>query len=210
MSTQLVYVHDPMCSLCWAFRPVYDQLEDQQPAGIRLQRLLGGLAADTDEPMPQNLREYVQNHWRTIQTTVPGTQFNFDFWKLCRPRRATWPACRAVIAARKQGDDYDDTMTRAIQHAYYLDARNPSEHATLIELAIECGLDERKFAADLAEPQTSLLLETEIATSRNLGLVGFPSLALCMNGAVNPVPVDYHDSSPMLEVINLKFLPLSP
>jgi len=202
MSARLVYVHDPMCSWCWAFRPVYDQLLEQLPAGIRLQRLLGGLAPDTDEPMPQNLREYVQNHWRTIQATIPGTLFNFDFWTLCQPRRATWPACRAVIAARKQGDDYDDRMTRAIQRAYYLEARNPSEHATLIELAGECDLDARQFATDLLDPQTSLQLDTEIATTRHLGLVRFPSLALCMNDAVMPVPVNYSDCQPMLEIIN--------
>jgi hypothetical protein len=40
---------------------------------------------------------------RRIERSVPGTKFNFEFWSRCRPRRATYPACRAVIATYKSG-----------------------------------------------------------------------------------------------------------
>ena len=46
MPAVLYYVHDPMCSWCWGFRPTWLALQDQLPEGVRVQRLLGGLAPD--------------------------------------------------------------------------------------------------------------------------------------------------------------------
>jgi hypothetical protein len=50
--TTLVYVHDPMCSWCWGFDPVLRELVSSLPEGVAVRRLLGGLAPDSDEPMP--------------------------------------------------------------------------------------------------------------------------------------------------------------
>ena len=95
---------------------------------------MGGLAPDIDRPMHQDLQDTIRGIWRTIQRTVPGTEFNFGFWESGHPRRSTYPACRAVIAARHQGN-YEVAMIDGIQRAYYLHARNPSYDATLIALA---------------------------------------------------------------------------
>lgn len=195
---QLLYAHDPMCSWCWAFRPVYDQLLNQLPEQIRLTRLLGGLAPDSDVPMPDKTRQYVQGQWQRIQEKVPGTRFNFDFWTECIPRRSTYPACRAVIAARQQGDQYDPLMTDAIQRAYYLNASNPSDSETLITLAGEIGLDRERFAEDLQSPDTMQTLTTEINESQATGLTTFPSLALVQDDVVIHLQLDYLSVDTML------------
>src|SRR5512137_1547309 len=90
--SRLLYFLDPMCSWCWAFRPALKVVESRLPASIKLVRVLGGLAPDTDEPMPQELRDKLQNIWRTIQVKVPGTAFNFRYWDGCTPRRSTYRA----------------------------------------------------------------------------------------------------------------------
>lgn len=84
-------------------------------SAITSQRVLGGLATDTREPMPEALRTYIQDTWRRIEHSVPGTKFNFEFWSRCRPRRSTYPACRAVIAAIAQGPHFEEPMIEAIQ-----------------------------------------------------------------------------------------------
>ena len=82
--------------------------------------------------MPAEMRQRISGHWRTIHEML-GTEFNFDFWAKCKPRRSTYPACRAVIAAEYQNMGAE--MTNAIQHAYYLRAMNPSDLETLEMLA---------------------------------------------------------------------------
>ena len=115
MKAELFYVHDPMCSWCWGFTEVAKHLFSVLPESITVQRLLGGLAADNDQPMPMVQQKSIQENWLRIENTIPGMTFNFDFWAVCQPRRSTYPACRAVIAARKQGDEYDEAMTFRIQ-----------------------------------------------------------------------------------------------
>ena len=165
-----------MCSWCWAFRPSMDELIEKLPKEINVIRLLGGLAPDSDIPMPDNIREYVLENWRAIEKKVPKTKFNYNFWKECAPRRSTYPACRAVIAARKQKKIFDKEMTLAIQKAYYLNARNPSDYETLIELAEEIGADKNKFSEDVISSETDRILKEEIQQCKKLDLNSLPSL----------------------------------
>lgn len=199
MSRELIYAHDPMCSWCWAFRPTWAEIEQNLPADITVKRLLGGLAPDSQEPMPEQTQAFLQDVWRTIETRVPGTRFNYAFWTDCKPRRSTYPACRAVIAARRQDTAYEQPMIDAIQLAYYQNAQNPSDTKTLVALAAALGLDAARFEADLDAPDTQAALMSEIQESQALGLKGFPSLALRdESGRVRSIRYDYNDPSVVL------------
>jgi putative protein-disulfide isomerase len=191
-----------MCSWCWGFAPILRALEAGLPDGVVLQRLLGGLAPDTAETMPEDMQERIRSTWRRIEETIPGTKFNFDFWTRCVPRRSTWASCRAVIAARAQGEAYDKDMTTAIQRAHYTQARNTSDTGVLVELAGELGLDAARFAADLDSGATRAQLEAEMARCEALRIYSFPALVLASGDAHWHIPVDYRDSTPMLELIS--------
>lgn len=195
----LHYIHDPMCSWCWAFRPVWAAIRAQLPDDVRTNQLLGGLAPDTPDQMPHEMRRKIREIWRTIERNVPGTRFNFDFWDLCIPRRATLPACRAVIAARQQGVQFEERMILALQTAYYLQARNPSDESTLVSIAGETGLDPARFAADLGSEPTDRQLQQEIASARRMAVDGFPSLVLEEGAGLRPLRIDYRDPNVVLQ-----------
>ncbi len=199
----LYYVHDPMCSWCWAFRPTLLQLRERLPDGIGFSQLLGGLAADSDEPMPEAMQQQIQATWRRIQQKLPETRFNFDFWQVNQPRRSTYPACRAVIAARQLDPDKESTMILAIQEAYYLDAKNPSDDETLLEIAVDMELDAGSFQRLLNSADTQASLMGEIQQSRSMGVHSFPSLILQQGKGYWPVPVDYLNADSVLETIEL-------
>tara|TARA_Y100000748_G_scaffold113043_1_gene94550 strand:- start:152 stop:736 length:585 start_codon:yes stop_codon:yes gene_type:complete len=192
-----------MCSWCWAFRQSLNTLIEKLPKEINIIRLLGGLAPDSDIAMPDNIREYVLQNWRAIEEKVPETKFNYDFWKKCRPRRSTYPACRAVIAARKQKNKFDMTMTLAIQKAYYMQARNPSDYETLIELAEEIGADKTKFSKDITSLETDKILKEEIQKSKSLELNSLPSLLFVNGERKVKIEPDYLDAQAMLNKIKL-------
>jgi len=192
-----------MCSWCWAFRPAFGDLLRRLPEGMTHSRLLGGLAPDSDQPMPEEMRAGLQATWRRIQEKLPETRFNFDFWTRNTPRRSTYPACRAVIAARTLDSIKDEAMTFAIQQAYYLQARNPSEDATLIALAGEIGLDREMFRQALENPSTQHQLASEIEQTTRMGARSFPSLVLQDGESLWPVAVDYTSADPILESLRL-------
>jgi len=59
-----------------------------------------------------------------------------------------------------------------------LNAKNPSDNDTLIDIAEALGLDKNKFADDLDSQETRQILLKEIAFSRSIGAQGFPSMIL--------------------------------
>lgn len=194
----LYYVHDPMCSWCWAFRTVWSEIVQGLPAGVRPLRLLGGLAPDTEQPMSELMQAKIRGIWQRIQERIPATQFNFDFWHQCIPRRSTYPACRAVIAARNQGAEFEESMILAIQQAYYLQARNPSEQETLSVLADNIGLNGPRFVRDLNAPTTEAALEREMQQGQRIGARGFPSLILQAGQEYRLLRHDYSDGFQVL------------
>ena len=201
MNSSLIYIHDPMCSWCWGFEPVRQQLFEALAGKMQIRRLVGGLAPDSDQPMPVEMQKGLQQTWQHIEEVIPGTRFNYAFWSDCAPRRSTYPSNRAVIAARQQGEEFDPLMTARIQKAYYLEAKNPSDDATLIELAADIGLDAERFADSLASEATHGLLLDEIASSRAMGVDSFPSLVVEHNGKQRQVQVYYTNLDAMLEPI---------
>ena len=203
MAATLYYVHDPMCSWCWGFSKAWQAIQDKLPSNVGIQLLVGGLAPDSNDPMPASMQLNLQQTWQQIEQVIPGTQFNHQFWSLNAPRRSTYPSCRAVLAAKAQSVELETPMIRAIQQAYYLDAKNPSNDATLIELATTIGCDTDHFSQALNSEQIQQELMTQIHFARMLGAQGFPSLILETEPAQRlAIAFDYNDARVALHNIS--------
>jgi len=193
----LVYIMDPMCSWCWAFRPVLAEIRQALPE-LAYYTLAGGLAPDSDEPMPESQQDQISSIWHKIEATV-GTEFNHDFWQTCQPRRSTYPACRALLLARKE--QKEDAMIQTIQQAYYLNAENPSDSDTLIACAVQVGMDGDRFGSALNSDETCDELEQELTFNHRLGVRSFPTLVLKNGDRWLELGLDYHDGKTMIEQI---------
>lgn len=201
MRDTLIYVHDPMCSWCWGFEPTRKIIFETVGERMQIRRMVGGLAPDSDQPMPESMRLMLQQTWQRIEQSIPGTRFNHAFWDECSPRRSTYPANRAVIAAREQGESFDPLMTARIQQAYYLEAKNPSDYSVLVDLAADIGLDVEKFAARLESDALQQQLLAEIESTRAMGIDSFPSLAVHRDGILRHIGLSYTDPDAMLSQI---------
>lgn len=211
MKATLFYLHDPMCSWCWGFRPVWDEIQGKlknEFPDLDVIYIAGGLAPDCDEPMPITMRTAIEGYWKRIATEL-GTTFNHAFWAENTPRRSTYLACRAVLAAKRQGLEHD--MVDAIQKGYYVRAMNPSDEAVLIQLAGEVlaqdsdALDQ--FCTDLRSASIEQELLKNITQCRQFqdqGVAGgFPSLVLCLlakdkEKQLLRIEIDYKDANAVL------------
>jgi putative protein-disulfide isomerase len=197
----LYYIHDPMCSWCWGFRPVWDEVQAALAGKVTIRYLLGGLAADTQESMPESMQRSIRNTWQRIQQEIPGTEFNYNFWTQCHPRRSTYPACRAILACRMQQPESEQEMLLAIQQAYYLEARNPSDVDVLIQLADKIGLDRQRFTADIQSQACQNMFLEEIQLCRDINTHSFPSLVLKQGKSYTLLDLDYTNSNIILNQI---------
>ncbi|PTN13201.1 DsbA family protein [Nitrosomonas aestuarii] len=202
-SPRLFYIYDPMCSWCYAFVKSWHALRLVLPAEVQVIYIVGGLAPDTEEPMPETMRIMIQHTWQKIEKMVPGVQFNHDFWVCNTPRRSTYLACRAILAAKKQrGIAGLIDMLCAIQTAYYQKAQNPSLPETLTVCASEIGLDVTLFETDLVSESINNTLIQEIQVARKLNAFSFPTLCLMLDEKIHPIKVEYLDHQKMLNEIN--------
>lgn len=198
MQAKLFYVHDPMCSWCWGYKPVWKQLTKALEGKLEIQYVVGGLAPDSDIPMPKAMQEQIASYWKKIENYL-GTQFNYDFWTNNTPRRSTYPACRALLAARNQGVELQ--MLAEIQSAYYLEAMNPSDNEILCQLSQRLNIDSEQFAQDLVSDALNQTLMDELRFARSIGGNSFPSLLLQTEKGIVELPIDYQSSQQTFTLI---------
>lgn len=198
---QIFYIHDPMCSWCYAFSQSWAALQQALPRDMEIVYLVGGLAPDTTEPMPSATQKMVQQAWQRIEQTVSGVHFNWDFWTCNTPIRSTYPSCRAVLAAKKQRAEAEPEMIRVIQIAYYQQAKNPSLPETLQACAREIGLDVGIFIDDMKSEAIESELQQQMQQARSLDVYSYPSLRLLHHNTVYPIAIDYLDHRAMLNEI---------
>lgn len=194
----LYYIHDPMCSWCYAFKPTFDKLKKQLADNIKVVYVPGGLASHSKEAMPMEMRKTIQGYWYQITDQV-GTKFNHEFWEKCTPRRSTYLSCQATLAAKKQKKEIE--MIEGIQEAYYLKAMNPSDEKTLVKVAKNLNLDVEKFKKDLYSEEIIKEFEQARQLRSKLYLNSFPSLAIKYKKEVYPINIKYNNHEYMLNEI---------
>jgi len=190
-----------MCSWCYAFDRVLRQIEAGLPKSIKIEKILGGLAPDSIEVMPAPMAAMIERNWQQIEQTVAGVRFNFDFWKLSQAMRSTYPSCRAVLAAKTQGTEFENKMIAQIQSAYYQNAKNPSLDSILIKCAKQIGLNVQMFESDYGGELINELLLEQIQFSRSIGVSTYPSLCLEIDQNILPIMIDYNNADYIVEQI---------
>lgn len=174
MNTRLVYVMDPMCAWCYAFQRELEAFQTHFPE-LQIDWIMGGLAPDNDTPMDDALARMISGYWHDIEQRT-GVEFNHSYWDTNTPYRSTFLACRAVITTERIAVGKSVDMVKAIQHAYYQDAKNPSLVSTLVECAEQIGLDVPHFSSQLDSPIVEQTLISHLSLAQNLNVSGFPAL----------------------------------
>ncbi len=171
---RLLYVLDPMCGWCYGFQPELETFLRKYPSAD-VDWIMGGLAPDSDQPMDESLRQTISSYWYQIEEKTQ-VAFNHDFWKLNTPYRSTYPACRAVIAAESLRAKSAHQMVKAIQSAYYLEAKNPALEDTLIACACAIDLDKKLFSEMLESEEIEERFQQHLSITYQLKVSGFPAL----------------------------------
>ena len=172
----LYYFGDPMCSWCWGFKPVLEQIDREYPE-LRRVTVMGGLRGGDPEPMGDELAGMIQNAWQRIEEAT-GQPFNHDFWQRNRPLATTWPACRAVLTARELDPARQWPFMVGMFEAYFTRALDPSRRDTQLAVAADQGFDPDSFAAMLDSPRIAEALQRDLEITQRYGVTGFPTVVL--------------------------------
>ncbi len=182
MNARLLYVMDPMCSWCWGFAPVFDALAAQaRSADVSLHLVAGGLRPGTAQALDGASRDYILKHWRAVAERT-GQAFRFDGALPEGFVYDTEPASRALVALRSLAADRVWPLVQAIQQAFYVEGRDVTRPAVLVELAEQLGVPRQAFAAAFDSAAQRVATQADFAWAQNLGIAGFPTLLAERNG----------------------------
>jgi putative protein-disulfide isomerase len=175
-SLQFIYFADPMCSWCWGFAPVIEQIAARYDEAIPVRLVLGGLRPGTTEPMSAEARATLTGHWHEVEQ-ASGQPFDYEGLK---GRDGfiydTDPAARATVLVRREQPGKALAFLERAQRAFYAENLDVTSPAVLEDLAAEFGVAREGFAERLASEQIRQETWGDYAISQRAGVRGFPTL----------------------------------
>ena len=171
----LIYFADPMCSWCYGFSPVIEQVRQAYGRALPIRVIMGGLRPGTDKPMTDKAKTDIAGHWHHVHE---ASGLPFDPAVLDRKGFIydTDPAARAVVVVRRQSEELALRYLGAAQRAFYAENRDVTSGEVLADLAADFGLDRSAFLVDWSSETAKQETWRDYATSQRAGVTGFPTL----------------------------------
>lgn len=174
---QFLYIADPMCSWCYGFAPVIEQIAKHFEGRIPVRLIMGGLRAGNTRPMRAEDREYIKSAWTRVGE-ASGQPFDFSFFDRENFTYDTEPACRAVVTVRNMAPDKALPFKGRLSQAFYGQNRDITDTVEIVKVAAEAGLDGEAFRAKFLSADIRNETFKDFLTSKEMGVEGFPCLAV--------------------------------
>lgn len=198
----LIYFSDPMCSWCYGFSPVIEDLRREFGRSLPIRVVMGGLRPGTEQPMTEEAKLEVANHWVHVHE---ATGLPFDGSGMSAPGFIydTDPAARAVVVARRDSEEMALAFLERTQRAFYAEGRDVTQADTLAEIAEALGLEREPFLAAWASEEAKQDTWRDYAISQRAGVTGFPTLVAGPNdeGVFGVVTRGYAPASQVVSIL---------
>ena len=174
-----LYVADPLCSWCYGFAPVMDELARHFADRLPVRVVMGGLRAGNTKPMRAEDKAYIRDAWTRV-AEASGQRFDMAFFERDGFVYDTEPPCRAVVTAREWGASAPATplaFKARISEAFYGHNRDVTSTDVVIAIAEESGFDGPAFRDSFLSAEMKSATFRDFLTSQELGVRGFPMLA---------------------------------
>jgi predicted DsbA family dithiol-disulfide isomerase len=186
---QIDFVSDVVCPWCAvglaSLQQALDRVAPEVHANIRFQPF------ELNPQMPAGGEEIVEHLTRKYGITAEqvaantealrqrGAAVGFEFGLGKRSRIVnTFDAHRLLHWAALQGEKEQLALKRALLKAYFTDGRDPSDHATLVAVAGEAGLDGAAAAAVLASGEHGDAVRKAEAHWQQAGISSVPAVII--------------------------------
>jgi putative protein-disulfide isomerase len=175
--TILWYFADPMCSWCWGFSPVIENIRANYSDRLDIAMMLGGLRPGTTEPMSSHGRNEILHHWYEVNR-LTGQPFSAEGALPDGFIYDTEPASRAVITVADLSPDRIFPYFKSIQAAFYIGQQDVTRAETLADLASEQGVTRELFLSRFNTDEARQKTQQHFASTQQAGVRGFPTLVL--------------------------------
>ena len=195
------YYTDPLCSWSWAFEAQWRYLRYLCAGRLKWRYRMGGLLADwhsyhdpfNDISKPSQ----VAPQWFQV-CAISGMPLDEQIWNQ-DPPDSSYPACLAVKAAERQGQEVTEEYLRRLREAVMIERRNIARQDILLAVAQEMvrssrvgkSFDLDRFHEDLASVEALEAFRQDLRDAAYYGIGRFPTLILYRSDGRGIILVGY-------------------
>ena len=194
---KLIFVGDPMCSWCYGFGKEMSAIAQSLP-DLEVQVVVGGMAAGSTQVLDDAGKQFRLTHWARVEQ-MSGAEFNREAL-MARENFVydTEPVCRAVVTARTIAPGVDVLKVfRAFQRAFYVDGLDTTDGSVLAEVGAKAIAEQGiattadAFFEAFTSDQVIDATQRDFELTRRLGVRGFPSLFVEIDGKIGQLSSGY-------------------
>ena len=186
---KLIYVGDPMCSWCYGFAPQLEKLVEKYKDQLEIELVTGGLRPYNKQSIFE-LKDFLTGHWQEVNKR---TQQPFSYGILDRKdlKYDTEPACRAVVVLRSINKAKEFEFFKLAQSAFYYENKNLGAVETYYPILEKLGVSKDVFSQKFNSEEYKKLVQQDFKRAGDLGVRGFPSVLLDIDGKISVVSRGY-------------------
>ncbi len=197
---KLIYVGDPMCSWCYGFAPQLDQIVEKYKGEISIELVSGGLRPYNQTPISE-MKDFLTEHWQEVNKRTQQP-FTYDILDRADLNYDTEPACRAIVVVRHMNAAKEFEFFHSVQKAFYYENKNLGEVTSYYPILAKLGLDKDDFTAKFNSAEYKELVKKDFERAGTLGVRGFPSVLLEVNGEVRVLSRGYTTAKHLEDLIS--------
>jgi len=170
----LIFVIDPMCSWCWGFHPIIEELREKHSESYHFSLVVGGLRTKGEMSWNRESKLYLAQNWNAVHQKTKQI-FNFSLLNRDSFEYDTYPACKAIVTVRELwGDEASFHYLSKIQKAFYahsIDITTPERLSYYID-----NEQREEFLEFYRSSRAEVLMKHDFSKARSMGANAFPSV----------------------------------
>lgn len=177
MQKEIIYFGDPMCSWCYGFTNVIQEVRARYRDKAKVSLVMGGLRPDGTHVVDDRYRNFLKGHWLEIGERT-GQPFDLSILGKTGWIYDTEKACRAVVVVRKLKPEVEWEYFAAAQRGFYSENHDPNDPASFARIAGTFDIDRDLFLKTYADAQTIETTRADFDFARSVGVNSFPTVLL--------------------------------
>lgn len=192
---KIYYVFDPLCSWCYGFSPVMEQIYKEYSDRIDFEVVPGGLVTGS---MARPVKEgfpYIQEAVSIVENDTEA-KFGKAFNKLIDDGSYIYnsePPCLALTIVKELKAEVQFPFAHDLHKLIFIQGKNLNDQSSYGQLLEKYDIDSAAFFSYYNDPDYKKNMHHQFDMAYNLGASGFPALVLVQDNKTRLLTSGYQD-----------------
>jgi putative protein-disulfide isomerase len=190
---ELIYVYDPLCSWCFGFTPVINQIHAKYSGAVNFTILTGGLVLNREGEPATGSEELIRQMMEQIENST-GVKAGEPFFNLMKSGTYVYNSeipCLAHFIAKEIQPDSGFAFSKALQEMFFINGKNLNDTAVYLSAVDSFGIDKTLFLEHFRNPVYRDKIYKEFSDVSGMGVESFPALVLKKGGKTEVLTSGY-------------------